>query len=273
VAITLEWDESLVQRLARATEGNALAHLAAVREPPRERMGIGSNWPEATRSEQHMMLAASGLAIAGSHWALIDSSGAKRCYFAATEIYRTLRHPFWLVLALCSASQEAMRFLAEALSLQFERSTMSAEEVAFMMIAGEMPDLKESFIGIQETLGRHLREVGNAPVGRLGVPMEDYLRCRDTLHNAPSLDPRTFASGVGSYLHRATELVRSARHDGFHWRTLRSGVLPIEPEALAVAVAATSVSHSVYHEPVAMPDSDPAETLLMEVAEDMQSNG
>jgi len=39
-----------------------------------------------------------------------------------------------------------------------------------------------------------------------------------------------------TFLTRAGEATRAARTDSYHWRRLRAGLLPVEPEALAASM-------------------------------------
>jgi hypothetical protein len=267
MADELEWDPPLVERVARTTEGAARARWSAYRELTGSRHGRPGEPSAGSRAEQHGMLAASGLAIAASHWSLLDPKRARVCFLDAMQIYHRLDHSYWMALALCSSDGKAMDLLAREIPAQADRPSLPTDALAFMIVAESVPRLGERMAGLREALGRHLRVHGNRPVGRLGVPLEEYLRCRDTLQRASSQDPGRFSTVVGAFMHRATEPVRLAMHDRFHWSRLRSSVLPVEPEALAVAMTAVAVSLLAYDQVPRMPDLDPAAGRVMRVAE------
>src|SRR6266702_4547012 len=80
-----------------------------------------------------------------------------------------------------------------------------------------------------------------------------------------------FFAEAANYVQRAAEIVRSASHDRFHWRSLQSTVLPAEPEAVAITTAMSMMSHAMFQRSISdMPNLDAHGRLLVEVGEGMQ---
>ncbi len=61
------------------------------------------------------MLAASGLVVAASYWSLIEPDRALFLYRRVTPIYRAMGHSYWMVLALDSASEDAIATVPSAI--------------------------------------------------------------------------------------------------------------------------------------------------------------
>lgn len=73
------------------------------------------------------------------------------------------------------------------------------------------------------------------PAGQLEVPVRCYLEFARgvalALHNE---DPRVLRYSLPQLLQRATEPVRMAMADLHRWQALATGVMPVEPELLAI---------------------------------------
>ncbi len=52
----------------------------------------------------------------------------------------------------------------------------------------------------------------------------------------------TLRESLAEYLRRVDEVVGGAMTDRFHWKRLRSSILPVEPEALATCMTVDPVS-------------------------------
>jgi hypothetical protein len=117
----------------------------------------------------------------------------------------------------------------------------------------------------------HWRQVGNYPVGRLGVPLDYYARFAKAMHYArEKKDPGIFLAEAGNYVNRAAEVLSSASHDRFHWLKLESTIRPAEPEAVAMTTAMAIISHSMFNTSIReMPHLDEHGRLLVEVGDDM----
>jgi len=215
-----EYDLELLERLAATTEGNALAHLELAEH---------SETPEHVWL-MHRMLAGSGLVIAASYWSLIDSRRAIADYRRAARLYRAMRHSYWMVAAMAAADGKMLRAAARE---QQDHSEASPLEVAFGLVTEGMSGA--DFTG--ERLTGAWQTLGNVPVGRLGIPLNHYGNCRTAMLHAQAGDREIFTRHARTYLERAAEVIRMARHDQYHWQRLQSSILPAEPEAVAVTSA------------------------------------
>jgi len=74
-------------------------------------------------------------------------------------------------------------------------------------------------------------------VGRLPIPLRFYLSVFSTidqLSTQKAINPIDVVGPMTSYLRRVDELFDAARTDSYHWTRLQSGILPVEPDVLAV---------------------------------------
>jgi hypothetical protein len=255
----LEHNPELIERLAQMQEGNARANFKLASEV--------NDDARRSRLTQHYMLAASGFVIAGSYWSLIDARKAVDAYLSATKIYHDIGHDYWMVLALLTGSSN---WAVPMLSAVDEMSAPNPQTVAFAMICNEAYATKSS-TSRAERLGAHWRHAGNHPIGRLGIPLDYYVRCARAMHAArveKSLDSFLFEGA--SYVHRAAEVLQSASHDNFHWLRLASPILPAEPEAVAMTTAMSMMSHGIFGMPITkLPSLERHGRLLVEVGEEM----
>ncbi|HEX9198735.1 MAG TPA: hypothetical protein VF865_04205 [Acidobacteriaceae bacterium] len=199
---------------------------------------------------------------------MITPSKAILCYRRATEIYRAMNHSYWIVLALASGSANEIAAMS---SVTDETSALSPQVVAFAMVGNEMSeaDLRGARA---ERLNAHWHHAGNIPIGRLGIPLDHYARCAQAIRAArDKKNVEHFFAEAANYVQRAAEIVRSASHDRFHWRSLQSTVLPAEPEAVAITTAMSMMSHAMFQRSISdMPNLDAHGRLLVEVGEGMQ---
>ena len=73
------------------------------------------------------------------------------------------------------------------------------------------------------------------PAGQLGVPVRLYLEFARGVGGAiRSGDSWPLARSLPQLLQRGTEPVRIAMADQYHWQALATGVMPVEPELLAI---------------------------------------
>jgi len=262
----LEHDPRLIEHLALLHEGNAAAHMRHAAE----RQHKATDAPQSGWT-QHHMLGASGFVVAASYWSLIDARKAVALYRAATKIYRDMRHGYWIVLALASASENE---IAPVLSTVDEIRAPSPQTVAFAMICNEMYDAGRRGQR-SERLVAHWRQAGNYPIGRLGIPLDYYVRCAQAMHDARAKKSvEGFLVEVATYVHRAAEVLRSASHDRFHWLRLESTVLPAEPEAVAMTTAMSTISRAMFGVPISeMLNLDSHGRLLVEIGDQMWQAG
>jgi hypothetical protein len=258
----LELDPQLIERLALTHEGNAIAHISLAAEERRE----GADAPRPGWA-QHHMLGASGFVIAASYWSLIDARKAVALYRVATKIYHDMGHGYWMVLALTSANENE---ITPILSVVDETPVPSPQTVAFAMISNEMYDT-DRHGARAERLNAHWRQVGNYPIGRLGIPLDYYAHCAQAMHAARAeKSAERFIVEAVNYVHRAAEVLRSASHDRFHWLRLESTILPAEPEAVAMTTAMSTMSRALFGVPITeMPNLDEHGRLLVEIGDEM----
>lgn len=259
----LEHDPELIERLARMHEGNAVAHMKRAAE-----WHENSDVPRLGWS-QHQMLAASGFVIAASYWSLINPRRAIEGYRNTSKMYRDMGHDYWVVLALATANSN---WTIPVLSAVDEMHAPSPQTVAFAMVCNQMYDDLGSGARA-ERLDSRWREIGNYPIGRLGIPLDHYARCAQAMRTAREKgNAERFFSEAANYVHRAAEVLRSASHDRFHWLRLESTILPAEPEAVAITTAMSVVSHTLFKTPISkVPNLDAHGRLLVEVGDEMRS--
>jgi len=166
---------------------------------------------------------------------------------------------------------------AELVDVEAKRTVhVSNEEqtVAFAMICNEMYDAGRRGHR-SERLVAHWRQAGNYPIGRLGIPLDYYVRCAQAMHDARAKKSvEGFLVEVATYVHRAAEVLRSASHDRFHWLRLESTVLPAEPEAVAMTTAMSTISRAIFGVPISeMPNLDSHGRLLVEIGDQMWQAG
>jgi hypothetical protein len=259
----MEYNSKMIERLALLHQGNASAHLNRIPEGRERRDSHRSGWT------QQSMLAASGLAIAASYWSLIDPRKAVDCYRRSALAYRTIGHGYWIVVALASGNQE---LIAEVLYMIDEERSPSPDRIAFAMVANEMSG-GDGRGRRMDTLRAHWEHAGNAPIGRLGIPLDHYARCAEAMREARSdRSARSFFTEGANYIHRAAEVIRTASHDKFHWSNFQSTILPAEPEAVAMTSAMSRLSHDMFKTPITeISNLDSHGRLLAQVGEAMRT--
>jgi hypothetical protein len=261
----LQHDPELVARLAIAHEGSAAVHFEHARSRRLREENIREHW------SQHEMLAASSLVIAASLWSMIDPHRAVSIYRKAARFYRAIGHAYWMVLALASGARDE---IFETANVVEETPISNPQTIAFAMVANEVRDDRRH--GAQsERLDAEWRHAGNIPVGRLGIPLDHYGRCAQAMRQARTRkNVERFVRDASTYIHRAAEVLRTASHDRFHWKQLRSSILPAEPEAIAMTAAMSMMSHDVFGMPLIelreMPDLDAHGRLLVDIGQEMR---
>jgi hypothetical protein len=257
-----EYEPQRLTRIAAMHVGSARAHLAALRERP-ETSVLGGD------GMQHFMLAASSQVIGASLLSLVSPREAISQYRAAARMYRDIRHDYWMPLALAAGDVDAV---AEATSGIEDATSLSPQAVAFGMVASAASRDRDASRR-DESLTSAWQHIGNVPVGRLGVPLDDYGACARAMRaTTRKKDFETFARAARQYLLRAAEVRRSASHDAFHWTRLQSNILPAEPEAIAMTTTMSIVAHDVFGASLEkIGDMDPHARILMDVGEDMRA--
>jgi hypothetical protein len=264
-------DREVLERFASAYEGNARAHVARATERAANRQSELQH--EADRWSEDEMLAASSLAIAASCYTLTAPRKAVQLYRRAADMYRGMGHDYWRVLSMASADYESFQKVPLIVS---DLAPLNPQTVAVAMVANEVLLSSSHHASLKpdtaaEPLENAWRHFGNLPVGRLGIPLDQYGRFAQAIRGARERKDRDrFMGDARSYINRAGEVIRSAMHDEFHWRGLQSAILPAEPEAVAMSTAISTVSHEVFGSSMAeLPGTDDIGRSLLEVGESM----
>ncbi len=193
--------------MAEIHEGIATAYRERASRPKEADAGAAGRRRRREWS-QETMLAASGLVIAASCWSLIEPKKATTLYRQAAQSYRDLGHSFWLVLAFASGNT---REIASVHSWIDEQHDLSHLAVAFGMVDDAMGD-RESLGDRFERLASQWRHLGNVPIGRLGIPVDNYGQCALAMRAALRHEqrPEIFVSQARNYISRAAEVRRTA---------------------------------------------------------------
>ncbi len=272
MAKDVEHDPELIERLARLYAGNGRRHLKKIEEGSTDNfVGLPGGWT------QDQMLAASSFAVSASYWSLISPERSLPLYRDAARLYRAMGHSYWMVPAIIGGIRSGLEDPAKTNEQALD---LTPQRVAFELIANEMPNVERRD---PERVDAEWRHLGNVPVGRLGIPLDHYGRCAHAMRmarqhsqvNKPDSEAnrwrnRFFREGA-NYINRASEVIRAAKHDRYHWQSLRSSILPAEPEAVAMATAMSSISYSVLGTGVTeMPGIEEVSgRLILQVGDDM----
>jgi hypothetical protein len=166
---------------------------------------------------------------AAACWCLVSPTRAPMAFMEARRLYEHLRHPFAIAVAICAGEQtrpgvgsrqlmgpDDRAYGALWLAWRLASRAMSAD-AALPILAGPADDREWS------------------PAGQLGVPVRRYLEfARGVAGTLRGGDPRMLARSLPYLLQRATEPVRIAMADRYRWQMLTTGVMPMEPELLAI---------------------------------------
>jgi hypothetical protein len=182
-----------------------------------------------TSEPGHQARAATMKIRAAACWCLVSPPRAPAAFAAATRLYERMGHPFAIAAAICAGQQTppergSGRPMApddrayDALRLAWSlTSGMTPADAALEMLAGPADD-REWF-----------------PAGQLEVPVRCYLEfARGVALALRSGDSQVLRDSLPQLLQRATEPVRMAMADLHRWQALATGVMPVEPELLAI---------------------------------------
>jgi|SRR5579864_395643 len=257
-----EYDSRLIERLALMYQGNAAAHFSSVRHPEVNRDKSLRRW------SRHEMLAASSLTLAASYWSLIAPGNAVLQFAKAAEIYRSLGHNYWVVLAFISGRERQIDELSSVLA---EMAPLSSQLTALALVANELSDAPQREARA-ERLDGIWRSTGNVPSGRLAIPLDYYGHWVRVIREARSeKDIRRFFAQSAELVNRATEVLRMASNDRFHWSRFQSGILPAEPEIIALTKAMSMISSSTFDTPILeMTNLDTQARLVVQIGDEMR---
>jgi hypothetical protein len=251
-------EQEIIERVARIYEGNARAYLKKQDKRNRAEQ-ITRDW------SKEQILAASGFAISGSYWSLIDPRRAVSSYRRASELYRSMGHDFWMVLALASEPEAVIPPISLA---AIENHFPSGLSLAFGMVCFSLSGEEQS-VWHWEHLKKHWEGSAGIPIGRLRIPLDYYGRCAEGMRSARlKKDEEVFQKEAANYVNRAAEILRIASHDRFHWLRFQSAILPAEPEVIATIRAMSVISNSVFKKPITkMAQVDEHGQYLMAIGE------
>ena len=159
-------------------------------------------------------------------WCLISPTRAPAAFSEARRLYQDLGHPFAIAVAICAGEQALP-------SVESHQST-SPEDHAYraLWLAWTVASRKTAASAVSATPA-HNREW--FPAGQLGIPVRLYLDfSRDVGRAIRSGDPGPLAWSLPQLLQRGTEPVKMAMADRYHWQSLATSVMPVEPELLAI---------------------------------------
>lgn len=203
--------------------------------------------------EQPSIDRASTLVLAASCWSLLSVNDATRNFSAAADEYGELGRWYAAPLRICAASPERPApppALADG-DVPHEldaNDVLAALLAAHWLFAVGLDDGSQArgFFGyLSENAALRVTSVG-----RLSIPLRHYLAYANSLDTAGVLTKlgsaedgaRTIGEGLIALLAHAEEPYQAVMADRFHWPRLRSGLLPVEPEMLAVSVLASATA-------------------------------
>ena len=163
---------------------------------------------------------------AAACWCLVSPARAPAAFSEARRLYQDLRHPFAIAVAIC-AGEQALPTVESRQSTAPDNRAYRALWLAWS-VASRM-----TAANIALATPAHDRDW--FPAGQLGVPVQLYLEFAQGVGRAiRSGDSRQLARPLQQFLQRGTEPVRMAMADQYHWQALATGVMPVEPELLAI---------------------------------------
>ncbi|ADB50816.1 hypothetical protein [Conexibacter woesei] len=199
----------------------------------------------AAAARDRTLLLASACTRAASLWMLIDAGRAAPLLEDAADLHDGAGTGYGDVLRICAAPRAAPR--AASLRPLFEEDVWNAPPVAVLLnllhgiATGAVP---------AELYGDLLRDLPFSrvqpwlPVGRLRIPLGSFLDLGGELAALRGGEAHADSErlpATGAFLRTVGEATGVAIADRHHWPTLRSGLLPVEPEAAATCALVESV--------------------------------
>ena len=163
---------------------------------------------------------------AAACWCLVSPARAPAVFSEASQLYEELGHPFAITVAICAGEQK--------LPLVESRQSTAPEDQAYraLWLAWSVASGKKAATATPAT-PPHDRDW--FPAGQLEIPVRLYLDfSRDVRLAIRHTDPRRLVRSLPQLLQRGTEPVKMAMTDQYHWQRLMTGVMPVEPELLAI---------------------------------------
>jgi hypothetical protein len=208
----------------------------------------------ARRMEEASLERASAYVLAGSCCSVLDVEDATAAFRAAAADYALLGRSFGAVVRICglSADIESPR-RAGSVETNGEEGEIGVEDALYGLLATHWLTASgsEAQAESRDIFG-YLSENPTGmsmPIGRLGLPLHRFLTVSASLEMptalaavgaAPERRAGAIADGLIGFLERAQEPYSAAMADQYHWSRIQSGLLPVEPEVLAVSVIASA---------------------------------
>lgn len=159
----------------------------------------------------------------------MEPKRAARCFDAAAREYGELGSPLAVPLSVCAAPKGPRR-------AAYRRSEKS--EGPELKLPPEVQLLELMWSG--KSLGRMIDNLApcvEVPAGRFGLPLGLYLDFARSVEGDPkSREGGEVPAGARAYLQRVAEVTRVAMSDAYHWNRFQTGLLPVEPEPLAMCL-------------------------------------
>ncbi len=180
---------------------------------------------------------------AASCWSLVDALPARENFRRATSNYYEARQPYANITATCAVDDDRYPIYWPP---EWAEERRVLEPWLWTMLA----TIRSGLVGLDglrsvadQLNGRASSLEGSAlamtAVGRLAIPLDVYLRFLRAVTNAVIQDePDALADATFAYFNRVDDRVRMAMMDRYHRRQILTTLLPVEPEALAVAIVA-----------------------------------
>jgi hypothetical protein len=256
IAETLGLDRELLANVAGRTEEWGLALSGGA-----EDASVPAIIPEPTLYE-----AASLLTIAGSYWMLLDARRASEVFRQAARLYQRLDDRFAHPVAICAGDTDVSFSALEERDTVLSPSSRAHVMLALGWLESGSPEARGA---AKQGLAAHAQAAAPAAtesVGRIGLPLDATVRvltAAEALLEEGQAAMPMLTGALHDYLVRLDDIARAARADSFHWRSLLSSVLPVEPEATAVGaiVAAAAMQHSMEDDVATSIDLSPAATI------------
>lgn len=182
-----------------------------------------------TSEAGHQARAATMKIRAAACWCLVSPAHAPAAFTAARQLYEGLGHPFAIAAAIC-AGEQTPPALGSGQPVPPDDRAYGALWLAWRLASG-----MTSSDAAVPLPARAADDHEWFPAGQLEVPVRLYLEfARGVAVALRSRDPWVLARSLPQLLQRAAEPVRMAMADLHRWRALATGVMPLEPELLAI---------------------------------------
>jgi hypothetical protein len=182
-----------------------------------------------TSEPGHQARAATMKIRAAACWCLVNPARAPAAFTAATRMYERMGHPFAIATAICAGHQAPPERRSEQPTAPDDQA-YDALWLAWSLASGMTPP--DAATGM---LGGPADDREWFPAGQLEVPVRCYLEfARGVALALRSGNSQVLTDSLPPLLQRAAEPVRMAMVDRHRWQALSTGVMPVEPELLAI---------------------------------------